>query len=174
MRLHDLDFEIFISAAVIQERVKQMASELHSRFQHKDPVFVIILKGSFIFGADLVRAYPGKCEVVFTRVKSYSGTEAGAIQLFSGFDETVRERDIIIIEDIVDSGKTVFHLQQELAPYRPTSVTIVALLQKKILRPNLIKADIAGFEIPDVFVVGCGLDYDELGRNLPDVYAVVQ
>lgn len=154
--------------------MQQLGAELQRQMEGKIPVFVVILKGSFVFSADLVRAYNGPCEIVFTRIKSYNGTASEEIVEFSGFDATVQGREIILVEDIVDTGKTVFHLLKEIEKHHPASVTVVALLQKMILRPNLIKADLTGFEIPDEFVVGYGLDYNEQGRNLDAIWKVKQ
>ncbi|MEZ5014345.1 MAG: phosphoribosyltransferase family protein [Chitinophagales bacterium] len=172
MRLGDLVFTPYITADVIAERVRSLALELYERVGESDPVFLVLLQGAFVFAADLMRAYPGNAEVYFTRLRSYSGTEGGEIELFTGIPPALNNRHVIIVEDIVDSGRTVFHVQEELEAYRPASVTIVALLQKKILRPNLVKADMVGFEIPEDFVVGYGLDYNEMGRGLPDIYVL--
>ena len=120
-----------------------------------------------------MRAFTGNCEVMFTRVSSYSGTISGGVKIFTGLDEAMRGRDIILVEDIIDSGKTVTFLQKELELLQPASVCTVALLQKNIPGEHIVQADIFGFTIPDNFVVGYGLDYNEQGRNLRDVWKVI-
>lgn len=174
MQIHDLEFVPYISSEKIQERICELGIELNKKFVGKDPVFIIVLNGAFIFAADLIRQFNGNCETLFTRIKSYTGTSSGEIQSFSGIDTNVKNRNIIFIEDIIDTGKTIFHLHQEIEKLEPASVTTITLLQKNILRPNLIKGDLIGFEIPDVFVVGYGLDYEEKGRNLDGIWAVVE
>lgn len=170
MQIQDLQFEAYISSEKIQERVLQLGIELNKKFADQDPIFIIVLNGAFIFAADLIRQFNGDCETIFTRIKSYTGTVSGEIQTFSGFDHKVNNRNIIFIEDIIDTGKTIMHLFKEIEKLNPASVTTIALLQKNIHRPNLIKADLIGFEIPNVFVVGYGLDYEEKGRNLAGIW----
>ena len=172
MQIHDLQFEPYISSEKIQERIIQLGKELNNNFAEKDPIFIIVLNGAFIFAADLIRQFNGDCETIFTRIKSYTGTISGEIQTFNGINHNVKNRHIIFVEDIIDTGKTIFHLHQEIEKLEPASVTTITLLQKNILRPNLIKADLIGFEIPDVFVVGYGLDYEEKGRNLDGIWKV--
>jgi len=173
MLIHDRPFELFIASDEIAHAVVSIAAQLNTLFRDKNPLFVIILNGSYIFGADLTRQFEGPCEVSFTKIKSYTGMEAGEVSSFSGFNLQVNNRHVILVEDIVDTGKTLYHLLNEMQKMAAASITTVALLQKKVLRPNLMKADIFGFEIPDVFVVGYGLDYDEVGRNLKDIWKVV-
>lgn len=172
MQIHDLQFEPYISSEKIQDRIVELGVELNNNFAEKVPIFIIVLNGAFIFAADLIRQFNGDCETIFTRIKSYTGTISGEIQTFNGINHNVKDRNIIFIEDIIDTGKTIFHLHQEIEKLEPASVTTITLLQKNILRPNLIKADLIGFEIPDVFVVGYGLDYEEKGRNLDGIWKV--
>lgn len=170
MRINDREFELYLTSDEIAIAVSEIAEKLNTILQSKNPHFIIILNGAFIFGADLLRKFSGKCDISFSRIKSYDGMNSGEISEFSGFQTMVTNRNIVIIEDIIDTGKTVFHLMNELEPRKPESILVVSLLQKNILRPNLIKADLTGFEIPDHFVVGYGLDYDGEGRNLKDIW----
>lgn len=147
-----------------------MGRNLTADYKDKNPLFIIVLNGAFAFSGALIPQFEGKCGVRFTRIKSYEGTSSGSISAFSGFDNELRNRHIIFLEDIIDTGKTVFHLINEAAKFQPASIAVATLLQKTILRPNLIKGDYVGFEIPDVFVVGYGLDYDEEGRNWNGIY----
>ncbi len=172
MRIHNKEFELFLSEEEISKKVRHLAEQLNLALANKNPIFMIILNGAYLFGADLTRQFNGACEITFVKIKSYQGMSSAGVSEFSGFQNNINERHLVIIEDIVDSGKTLFHLQNELKEFKPASLTTVALLQKNLLRPNLMKADLVGFEIPDEFVVGYGLDYDEAGRNLKDVWKV--
>ena len=134
-------------------------------------MFIIILNGSFIFAADLLRALSIHAEMSFVKLSSYSGTtSSGNILTEIGLKENPEGRHIIIVEDIVDTGKTLFAFIPELEKRHPASIKIAALLSKPEALACDIKADYVGFEIANKFVVGYGLDYDGLGRNLPDVY----
>ncbi len=172
MQIKDKIFVPYLDAHAIQKRIAEMGKEITADFHDKDPVFIIVLTGAFAFSAELIRHFQGKCVVRFTSIKSYTGMNSGDISSFSGFDINLANRHVIFLEDIVDTGKTVFHLMQEAEKLNPASVSIATLLQKQILRPNLIKGDYIGFEIPDVFVVGYGLDYNEEGRNWNGIFAL--
>jgi hypoxanthine phosphoribosyltransferase len=174
VRLHDLQFAPYISEADVHARIAEMGAALSQQFKDKEPVFIVILNGAFMFGAALLQQYAGLCTVHFTRVQSYTGTQAGAITAFAGLPDQLAGKDVIIVEDIIDSGNTVAFLLEQLKPVHPASVTTVALLQKDIPRTHFNSADMTGFVIPDVFVVGFGLDYDQLGRNLPSIYQLIQ
>lgn len=173
IRLHDLQFEPYIAADAVQTRIAEMGSTLSQQFRDKEPVFIIVLTGAFMFGAQLLQHYSGLCTVHFTRVQSYTGTQAGSISAFTGLPEHLNGKDVIIVEDIIDSGNTVAFLLEQLKQVHTASVTTVALLQKDIPRTSYASADMIGFVIPDYFVAGFGLDYDQLGRNLPAIYRVV-
>ncbi|MBC8173770.1 MAG: hypoxanthine phosphoribosyltransferase [Chitinophagales bacterium] len=173
MLLHDKQFGLFIPEDQIHTKVFEAGKIITEKFHEKNPVFIIVLNGAWIFGADLIRQFPHICEIRFVKIASYSGMQSQNIQQFSGFSFPVAGRHVIIIEDIVDSGKTLQYLYDQLKPLQPASVFTVALFQKKIFRNNNVQADLAGFEIPDVFIVGYGLDYNELGRNLKDVWRVM-
>lgn len=172
MQIKNKTFVSYLDAHTIEKRIAEMGKEITADFHDKNPIFIIVLTGAFAFSAALIRQFQGKCVVRFTRIKSYSGTTSGELESFSGFDIDIANRHVIFLEDIIDTGKTVFHLIQEAQKLNPASITVATLLQKKILRPNLIKGDYIGFEIPDVFVVGYGLDYDEEGRNWNGIYSL--
>ncbi len=170
MQIHDKEFTILINEHEILNRVAKLGAELTIKYIDKNPLFVIILNGAFVFGADLIRNFKGECELYFTRIRSYSGTSSGELKDFTGFDASLENRHIVFVEDIIDTGKTIYHLITEIKNFNPASITTVTFLQKKILRPHLISADFVGFEIEDEFVVGYGLDYDGLGRNLNAIW----
>ncbi len=172
IELHGLQFEPFISREEIAARVAAIGAALAERFEGgRPPVFVSILSGSFVFASDLIRAVDGDLEITFVKLASYSGTSStGEIQTVMGLQSDLAGRDVVVIEDIVDTGRTLHFFLQKLNEKQPASVTVAALLVK----PDALKFDVkiehVGFEIPDKFVVGYGLDYDGLGRNLPDIF----
>jgi hypoxanthine phosphoribosyltransferase len=171
IQLHDKQFKPFIHAEVIQQRISELAQVIDEDFRDKNPVFVVMLKGAFLFAADLLKQIRTDCEINFVRASSYEGTKSsGNVNIAMPIKENLAGKDIIIIEDIVDSGKTLYHFLPLLKEQNPASIKIATLLFKPKSLQYTIQPDYIGFEIPEAFVVGFGLDYDELGRNLPDIY----
>ena len=172
LRLHELTFRPFLTQEVLQARVTELGQALHERLAGKDPTFVVMLKGAFIFAADLVRASRLGGEVCFVRTTSYTGTQsAGDVTLLLPPEEAlIRDRDIILIEDIVDSGLTMQAFLPTVEKLGPRSITLVTLLHKPEAQRVEVPIDLIGFSIPTKFVVGYGLDYDGLGRQLPAIY----
>jgi len=171
VQLHDLSFEPFISQAQIEERIKSIAADLKTDFGDKRPIFLAILNGSFVFAADFVRQCDFDCELSFIKLASYDGLNStGALQTMIGLTDDLTNRDVIILEDIVDTGNTIHQFIPTLLDAKPASITTVALLVK----PDSLQHDIeiahVAFEIPPKFVVGYGMDYKGLGRNLPAIY----
>jgi len=167
IQLHDLTFQPYIATEAIQQRIAELGAQLSERYRDKEPVFLVVMKGAFMFAAELLQHFTPHCTIHFVRVQSYVGTEAGAITVFEGMPEGLGGKEVVIVEDIIDSGNTVSYILTKLLPYSPASVYTVALLQKDIPRTAYASADLVAFHIPDVFVVGFGLDYDQLGRNIP-------
>ena len=153
----------------IKKRVEEMGEELYDKFHDKDPLFVGVLSGCFVFMADLVRATQIKSELEFIAVSSYkSGTvSSGVVQITRDLQCDITGRDLIVVEDILDSGNTLAYLKEYLLNRGAASVGIVTLLDKPSRRQKAIYADIVGFEVPDEFVVGYGLDYAQKYRNIP-------
>ena len=171
IRLHDLDFELFIPKKEIAARVSAIGIALTERFLGKKPVFISILSGSFVFASDLIRAVDTDLEIVFVKLASYSGTTStGEIQTMMGLSSDIAGRHVVVVEDIVDSGQTLHFFLQKLAEKSPASITTAALLVKPDALKFPVPIDFSCFEISDKFVVGYGLDYDGLGRNLPDIH----
>jgi hypoxanthine phosphoribosyltransferase len=169
--LHDLTFRPYIDKVEIDRAVARLATDLNTRFEGRRPLFVVVLNGAFVFGADLFKQLRCECEVAFIRVSSYRGTSStGEVREEMPIGADVRGRDVIIVEDIIDTGLTMGALRQRVKGAGASSVTLVSLLYK----PDAFKGDYPidhiGIEIPDRFVVGYGLDYDGLGRNLPLIY----
>ena len=161
--------KILLSEEEIKARVQELGDQLYDAFHYKNPLFVGVLKGCFIFMADLVRAAQLKSELEFIGVSSYqNGTKSsGVVQITRDLQEDINGRDVIIVEDILDSGNTLEFLKKYLMAKGAASVTIVTLLDKPARREKPIKADYAGFVVPDEFVVGYGLDYAQQYRNMP-------
>ena len=161
--------KILLSEEEIKARVQVLGDQLYDAFHDKNPLFVGVLKGCFIFMADLVRAAQLKSELEFIGVSSYqNGTKSsGVVQITRDLQEDINGRDVIIVEDILDSGNTLEFLKKYLMAKGAASVTIVTLLDKPARREKAITADYAGFVVPDEFVVGYGLDYAQQYRNMP-------
>lgn len=172
IQLHDLSFVPFISQEQLQERISEISQALNKKYKDEKPVFLVMLKGAFVFAADIVRQFDGDAEVSFVRTQSYAGTKTThVVKVIMGPVPTeVEGRHIIIIEDIVDSGNTMERFIPTLEEQNPKSISLVTLLFKPEMLEKDVKIDYVGFEIPPKFVVGYGLDYDGLGRNLPDIY----
>lgn len=175
IRVHDKDFEPYLSADTIAERVKAMADEIAAAYSGKRPLFIAILNGSFIFASDLFKCLEIDAEICFIKLASYKGTKStGHIITAIGLDTDLYGRDVVIIEDIVDTGKTLNEFLPQLLHQQPASLKIAALLHKPEATTFPVNIDFLGFSIPDKFVVGYGLDYDGLGRNLPAIYRLCE
>ena len=160
--------EILFTREEIYKRVSEIGAQITKDFKDKDPVFVGVLKGCFIFMADLMRCVNVKCSMDFMAVSSYRGTTStGAVSINKDLSEPIEGRHIILVEDILDSGVTLNYLKSYLQVRKPASVTIATLMDKPSRRRADIYADYSCFEVPDAFVVGYGLDYNQRYRNLP-------
>jgi len=163
--------KILITREQLEARNRELGAEISGTFAGREPLFIGILKGCFVFMSDLLRNVDLKCSMDFMAVSSYgSGTSSsGAVKINKDLNEDIFGRDIVLVEDILDSGITLNYLCGYLQNRRPASISIVTLLDKPARRKTSVKADFVGFEVPDEFVVGYGLDYDEKYRNLPFV-----
>lgn len=172
--IHNKAFRPYLSAAQLDEAVSRLAARLSTDYTGRQPLFVVVLTGGFMFASDLLKRYTGECEIVFIRVASYEGTaSSGVVQEILGLREDVQGRDLIVVEDIVDTGTTMHHLLPTLQAKGPASVEIATLFFKPDSLQHQINLRYVAMEIPNDFVVGYGLDFDGLGRNLPDVYVAV-
>ena len=159
---------VLISEEEIEAEVARVGRQITEDFRDKNPIFVGVLKGCFIFMADLMRHVDIKCTMDFMAVSSYSGTSStGAVKINKDLGQDIEGRHVIIVEDILDSGVTLSYLKHYLLGRRPASITIATLMDKPARRKSDIVADYSCFEVPDAFVVGYGLDYNEQYRNLP-------
>jgi hypoxanthine phosphoribosyltransferase len=167
----DKTFEIYLLEAAIQEKITALANQLNQDYAGKRPLFLSILNGSFLFTADLFKQITIEAEVSFIKLASYKGTSStGNVITAIGLDINVKDRHVIILEDIIDTGKTLHHYLPQLELLQPASIKIAVLLNKKEALQFPVHVDYACFEIPNKFVVGYGLDYDGLGRNSKDIY----
>ena len=159
---------ILLTRDEIEAKVGEIGRRITEDFRDKDPIFVGVLKGCFIFMADLMRHVDIKCSMDFMAVSSYSGTSStGAVKINKDLSQDIEGRHVIIVEDILDSGVTLSYLKRYLMGRKPASINIVTLLDKPARRKADVFADYSCFEVPDAFVVGYGLDYNEHYRNLP-------
>lgn len=174
--IHILDrkFTELISEIAIMERVDDMARQINSDFTGKDVFFLGILNGAFLFAADLYRRIDIPSRISFVKLASYKGTSSsGTIKELIGWNEDIRNKSIVILEDIVDTGITLERIIDELIMRKASEIRIATLLFKPEAYTKNIHLDYIGFEIPNDFVVGYGLDYDGYGRNLPSVYSLL-
>lgn len=175
IRVHDKQFEPYLDARTISERIKSLAANLSADYSGKKPLFIAILNGSFMFAADLFRELTIDAEICFIKLASYKGTKStGHVLTAIGMDMEIYGREVVILEDIVDTGKTLSEFLPQLNHQQPATLKIVALLHKPEATVFPIKIDYLGFSIPNKFVVGYGLDYDGLGRNIREIYKLVE
>lgn len=171
IKVHDLYFEKFIPQEKIQARVQEIGASLTKQFREKTPLFVGILNGGFMFMADLIRACPIPTETTFIKVASYEGlASTGKLTIQLDFQVPLQDRHVILVEDIIDSGFTLHELLPLIQARNPASITIISLLIKPTALQYKLPISHIGFEIPDKFVIGYGMDYREQARNLLDIY----
>ena len=174
LKVHDRDFDIYLEESVLKQRVARMAREIHRDLNGKTPHFVAVLNGSFVFASDLLRAYPGACKISFVKLSSYDGmVTTGAVEELIGLKEVLNEETIVVIEDIVDTGTTLLKID-EIFKAKGKDWQIVSLFFKPEAYQGNRKIDFVGFEIPNDFIVGYGLDYEGFGRNLKSVYQLAK
>ncbi len=175
VQVHDKQFKPYINAKQINEQIDKLANSINEDYVGKTPLFIAILNGSFIFAADLFKAITIEAEISFIKLASYKGTKStGNVITSIGLDEPLKNRHVVIIEDIVDTGKTLHQFLPQLLNQQPASLKIAALLHKPEALQFPITVDYLGFEVPNKFLLGYGLDYDGLGRNLKEIYQLVE
>lgn len=175
IRVHDKTFEPYLTAAEIEQTIKRLAGELDRDYADKRPLFIAVLNGAFMFASDLFKHLTIEAEICFIKLASYKGTKSsGRVLTAIGLDNEVYQRHVVILEDIVDTGKTLTEFMPQLVHPQPASIKICALLHKPEATVNPIEINYLGFTIPNKFVVGYGLDYDGLGRNIPEIYKLTE
>ena len=175
MKVKDKEFRVSIPENEILKQVARVAKEINRDYEGETPVFLAVLNGSFMFAADLLREITLPCEISFVKMTSYEGVNStGTIREMIGLNTDITGRPVIIVEDIVDTGLTMAHMLETLKAHNPKSVDICTLL----LKPDKLKVNLdvryCCLEIPNEFILGYGLDYDQLGRNTRDIYTVVE
>jgi hypoxanthine phosphoribosyltransferase len=167
----DKKFKPYIKAQQIQEQIEKLAKQINEDYAGKKPLFIAILNGSFMFASDLFKELTIDAEICFIKLASYKGTKStGHVITSIGLDMSLTGRHVIIIEDIVDTGKTLHEFLPQLENQQPASLRIAALLHKPEALVHPLKIDYIGFNVPNKFLLGFGLDYDGLGRNLKEIY----
>ena len=175
IRLHELDFEPFIPEEEVHRAIDRLAGDLRKAYAGKRPLFIGVLNGAFFFAAELVKRLDIECEITFVKVASYHGTTStGKVSQLIGLNEPISGRHIVVLEDIVDTGRTIEHVIASLKDHHPASVAIAALLFKPDAYTLSIPIDHVALRIPNVFVVGSGLDHNGLGRNLPGIHRIIE
>ncbi|MFK8101636.1 MAG: hypoxanthine phosphoribosyltransferase [Saprospiraceae bacterium] len=176
VKAHDLSFQKYLSEEKIAERIAALGQEIAAEYENKNPLFIAVLNGAFVFAADLMRACGDlACEVSFVKLSSYDGlASSGKVETILGLDTSIEGREIIVIEDIVDTGKTLFQFLQHLAKFNPVSISLASLLVKPDAIQYHFPIAYVGFNIPNKFVVGYGLDYNGAGRNFSAIYQLIE
>lgn len=175
IRIKDKSFEIFLPEEQIQTAIRQVAGDINKDYADRDPVFICILNGAFMFGADLFKEIDFPCQISFVKMASYVGTESsGKIRYLIGLNENenLYDRDVIIVEDIVDTGKTLMSILPQIVEKKPRKIEVATLLFKPDAYTTDYPIKYRGLDIPNDFIVGYGLDYDGYGRNLRDIYVL--
>ena len=171
LKVLDKSFVPFLSEAVLQEKIKEVATQINNDYQGKKPLFVAILNGSFMFAADLFKSITVDAEICFIKLASYKGTQStGHVITAIGLDSNITDRHIVVVEDIIDTGKTLHTFLPQLLNQHPASLKIATLLHKPEATQFDVPIDYCCFSIPNKFVVGYGLDYDGFGRNTKEIY----
>ncbi len=175
IKIHDKEFRVMIPEEQIQKTIAAMANKMNNDLSGKDVIFIGILNGSFLFAADLMRHINLDSRITFLKVASYEGTTStGTVKRLIGINEDLKGKTVVVLEDIVDTGNTMTSIVKQLNGYEPKEILIATMLLKPTVFKDQFKLDYVGEEIPDVFVVGYGLDYDGLGRNYQDIYSLAE
>ncbi|MBC8487799.1 MAG: hypoxanthine phosphoribosyltransferase [Bacteroidetes bacterium] len=175
IRVHDKEFSIFIENKKIVDAVTKVAGQINSDLKSKNPLFLVILNGAFMFAADLLKKINIPCEISFVKLSSYTGTKTtSTVRELIGLDEVLRGRTVVIVEDIIDTGITMGVTIEKLKKLEATDVRIVTLLFKPDAFRMNYEIDYVGMKIPNDFIVGYGLDYNGHGRNYADIYKIIE
>ena len=171
--LHDKQFKPYLSQQQISEAVKKIAEQIEADYPDELPFFMVVLNGAFMFATELLRSFNRKCEMAFVKTSSYSGTQSsGEVSMLLGLRENVQNKEVVIIEDIIETGTTIDMLINELKTKQASTVKVASLLLKPGVYKGKHRVDYSGIHIGNEFVVGYGLDYKGLGRNLKEIYVL--
>ena len=171
IQVHDKKFVPYITEAQLQQRIRELAQQLSNDLEGERPLFIAILNGSFMFAADIFKHLSIEAEISFIKLASYKGTKStGNVITAIGLEDDLYGRTVVILEDIVDTGKTLSQFLPQLQHQQPKKLLITSLLHKPDATTHVVPIDYLGFSVPNKFLLGYGLDYDGLGRNLPEIY----
>ncbi len=171
IQVKDKSFVPYLTVAQIDEQIKRLGKEINADYAGKNPLFIAVLNGSFMFASDLFKELDCEPEICFIKLASYKGTKStGNVITSIGLDESLKGRHVVVLEDIVDTGKTLHEFLPQLTDQQPASLKIVALLHKPDALQHPVTIDYLGFSVPNKFLLGYGLDYDGLARNLKEIY----
>jgi len=174
IRVHDKFFKPFITEKEIQREVTRIAGEMNSDLARQDPIFLGILNGAFMFAGDLYKQLTFPCQISFLKLASYSGTQStGSVKQLIGINRDLKDRVVVVLEDIVDTGVTLETIIRQLSGYEPEKIKVATFLYKPDAALKEVKLDYVGMEIPNNFIIGYGLDYEGYGRNFRDIYRLV-
>jgi hypoxanthine phosphoribosyltransferase len=174
VKVHNKRFGLFISEAQIQSEVTRIADQMNRDLAEKDPIFLGILNGAFMFASDLYKQLHFPCQITFLKLASYSGTQStGTVKQLIGINLDLKDRCVVVLEDIVDTGVTLETIIRQLNGFQPKEIRVATLLHKPDATEKDVKLDYVGMEIPNDFIVGYGLDYDGYGRNFKEIYQLV-
>lgn len=175
IRVHDKEFGPYLGTELIDQKIQAMADAMNRDYADKRPLYIAILNGAFMFASDLFKKITIDAEISFIKLASYKGTKSsGHVITAIGLDTDLHGRHVVIVEDIVDTGKTLSEFLPQLEHQQPASLKIAALLHKPEATVYPITVDYLGFSVPNKFLLGYGLDYDGLGRNIPSIYQLVE
>lgn len=173
VKIKDKEFELFLTQDTIEKAIGEIAERLNKDLAGKDPLFICVLNGSFMYASELMKRINIPCEVSFVKVSSYKGTSSTEkLKEIYGLEEDIKGRTIVIVEDIVDTGYTMSLMLEQLTCDEPKEIFVSTMLLKPDALKVSVKLDYVALEIPSDFIVGYGLDYDGYGRNLPDIYKI--
>jgi len=175
VQVRDKYFEPFIPEEKIQQEVSRIAKQMNEELTDKDPIFLGILNGAFMFASDLYKQITFPCQITFLKLTSYSGTKStGTVKQLIGINFDLKDRVVVVLEDIVDTGITLETIIRQLSGYEPAEIRVATFLHKPDATIRDVKLDYVGMEIPNDFILGYGLDYDGYGRNYKEIYQLVQ
>jgi len=173
VEIHGKTFEKTIDQPALQKEVDRVAEEINTDFKGQTPTFIVVLNGAFMFASDLLKQFKGQCNIEFVKYASYSGTEStGKASELIGLKQPLKGKPVVIIEDIIDTGVTIQSLAELMKTEEVAEFKIAAMFMKPDKYKGKLKIDYVGLDIPDDFVIGYGLDFDEMGRNLPHLYTL--
>jgi hypoxanthine phosphoribosyltransferase len=173
VKLHDKHFKLFIDYEIIISKIEDLVKVLNVNYAHKKPIFLCVLNGSFLFASELIKRFNHECEVSFVKLASYEGLNStGNVKNLIGLNDNLNGRNIVIVEDIVDTGNTICSVTEEIKNHKPESVEVATLLFKPKAYQKNIPINYAAINVGNEFLVGFGLDYNGIGRNLEDIFII--